>query len=408
MKGVSFFIEREVGLTMSKTKIFIDAGHNNNGFNTGAVGNGLKEQDITFEVSKLLGDILKNDFEIKLSRGAKETNLGTNNATAINARWKMANEWCADYFISIHCNAFNGQATGAETLYFREDSKEFARIIQCLYSTDIGLRDRGIKYRDNIAVLRNTTMPSILIELAFIDNESDAEVLRMNKSKIAQILANAIFKFLGVSPQATSQSPQEVTEQTKDTQESKETRYQTLEEVPDWGRPTIEKLIALEMLQGNESGLNISEDMLRIFVIHDRAGMYGEIESQNYIEVPTRFTASEIELLEKIVHAEARGEDEKGQILVANVILNRLESPYYPDTVEEVIFQPNQFEPVKNGMIEIAQPQEITKNAVKQAISGQNYSQGALFFRSIKGLEGSWHDMKLEKLFSHGGHTFFR
>ena len=376
---------------MSKVKIFLDAGHNNSGFNTGAVGNGLTEQDITFEVSKLLGNILKNDFEIKLSRPTKETKLGINNATAINARWQMANEWNANYFISIHCNAFNGQASGAETLYFREDSKEFARIIQCLYSTDIGLRDRGIKYRDNIAVLRNTTMPSILIELAFIDNESDAEVLRMNKGKIAQVLANAIFKFLGVSPQATSKSSQaEVTEQTKDEQEAKKTRYQTLEEIPDWGRPTIEKLIALEMLQGNEVGLNISEDMLRIFVIHDRAGMYGEIESQNYIEAPTRFTASEIELLEKIVHAEARGEDEKGQILVANVILNRLESPDYPDTIEEVIFQPNQFEPTKNGMLEIAQPQEITKNAVKQAIAGQNFSQGALFFRSVKGLAGSW------------------
>ena len=376
---------------MSKTRIFLDAGHNNSGFNTGAVGNGLREQDITFEVSKLLGDILKNDFEIKLSRPIKETNLGTNNATAINSRWQMANEWNADYFISIHCNAFNGQATGAETLYFREDSKELARIIQCLYSTDIGLRDRGIKYRDNIAVLRNTTMPSILIELAFIDNESDAEVLRMNKAKIVQILANAIFKFLGVSPQAESQSPQvELADQAKDIQEAKEVRYQTLEELPDWGRPTIEKLIALEMLQGNETGLDISKDMLRVFVVHDRAGMYGEIESQGYIEAPTRFTVSEIELLEKIVHAEARGEDEKGQILVANVILNRLESPYYPDTVEEVIFQPNQFEPTRNGMIEIAQPQEITKNAVRQVISGQDYSQGALFFRSVEGLAGSW------------------
>jgi len=397
---------------MSKIKIFLDAGHNNSGFNTGAVGNGLREQDITFEVLKLLGDMLKNDFEIKLSRPTKETNLGINNATAINARWQMANEWNADYFISIHCNAFNGHASGAETLYFRKDSVEFARVIQDNYIEEIRLVDRDIKYRDNIAVLRNTNMPSILIELAFIDNESDAEVLRMNKVKIAKVLANAIFKFLGVSPQVSSQSTQaaEVTEQTKDIQEAREMRYQTLEEVPDWGRPTIEKLIALEMLQGNETGLNISEDMLRIFVIHDRAGMYGEMESQSYIEVPTRFTASEIELLEKIVHAEAQGKDEKGQILVANVILNRLESPYYPDTVEEVIFQPNQFEPTRNGMLEIAQPQEITRNAVNKALSGEDHSQGALFFRSVEGLAGSWHDTnaKLTKLFIHGGHVFFK
>ena len=82
----------------------------------------------------------------------------------------MANSSGADYFINIHCNAFNGIGQGAETLYFKEDSKKFARIIQYLYASEIGLRDRGIKYRDNIAVLKNTSMPSILVELGFIDN----------------------------------------------------------------------------------------------------------------------------------------------------------------------------------------------------------------------------------------------
>ena len=73
-----------------KLKIFLDSGHNNSSFNTGAERNGLREQDITYEVSRMLGDILEHYFEIKLSRPTKETNLGTNNATAINARWQIA------------------------------------------------------------------------------------------------------------------------------------------------------------------------------------------------------------------------------------------------------------------------------------------------------------------------------
>ena len=73
-------------------KLFIDGGHNNNSWNTGAAGNGLKEQDINFAVAKLLAEILeKNGVEIKLSRPTKETNLGTSNASSLQIRVSMAN-----------------------------------------------------------------------------------------------------------------------------------------------------------------------------------------------------------------------------------------------------------------------------------------------------------------------------
>ena len=52
-------------------------------------------------------------------------------------------------------------------------------------------------------------------------------------------------------------------------------RYNTLDEVPEWGKTTIEKLMNLELLKGNENGdLDLSHDMLRMFVINDRAGLY--------------------------------------------------------------------------------------------------------------------------------------
>jgi hypothetical protein len=58
-------------------------------------------------------------------------------------------------------------------------------------------------------------------------------------------------------------------------EETKMVRYNTLEEVPEWGKPTVKKLINLELLNGDENGnLDLSRDMLRIFVIEDRAGLY--------------------------------------------------------------------------------------------------------------------------------------
>ena len=88
-------------------KIFIDAGHNDSKWNTGAVGNGLREQDITFSISKLLAEKFKTvGVTTKLSRENKGDILGTNNNSAITARVKMANDWGADLFISVHCNSF--------------------------------------------------------------------------------------------------------------------------------------------------------------------------------------------------------------------------------------------------------------------------------------------------------------
>lgn len=56
----------------------------------------------------------------------------------------------------------------------------------------------------------------------------------------------------------------------------KEIRYKTLDDIPTWGRATVEKLLNKDLLLGGDNGLDISEDMLRIFVINDRAGLYGE------------------------------------------------------------------------------------------------------------------------------------
>ena len=194
-----------------KPKLLIDAGHNFSSFNTGAAANGLQEHEITFDVSQQLAQLLANDFDIRLTRPTLQTNLGRDNASAINARWQMANEWRADAFISIHTNA--GGGTGAETFFFRDNtersrrSESFARNVNDIYAADMGLRNRGVKPDTQtavgaIGVLRHTQMPAVLVELAFIDSpppNPDVEILRNRRAEMASALARGIRQHFGVT-----------------------------------------------------------------------------------------------------------------------------------------------------------------------------------------------------------------
>ena len=140
-------------------------------------------------------------------------------------------------------------------------------------------------------------------------------------------------------------------------------------------------------------------------VVEVRAGGGLKPDSARKINV----TPEELTILQKIVHAEARGEDEIGQILVVNVIFNRVRGKGFPDTIKEVVFQKNQFEPTRNGAYEAANPGPATINAVNKALTGLDYSKGALFFMSRRAITAeSWHERALTRLFDHGGHRFYK
>lgn len=76
-------------------------------------------------------------------------------------------------------------------------------------------------------------------------------------------------------------------------------------------------------------------------------------------------------LVEKLVECEAGIESMEGKIAVVNVILNRIKSEKFPDTISEVIYQQNQFEPISSGVIYEKIPSEETKEAVKRAFLGE-------------------------------------
>jgi len=123
----------------------------------------------------------------------------------------------------------------------------------------------------------------------------------------------------------------------------------------------------------------------------------------------------ELEALLRIVEAEAGIEDEDGKLLVANVVLNRVEDGQFPDTVSEVVFQREngtaQFSPVSDGSYYRVEISDETIHAVGRALMGEDISQGALYFAARKYADSSkmkWFDENLEFLFQHGGHEFFK
>ena len=113
-------------------------------------------------------------------------------------------------------------------------------------------------------------------------------------------------------------------------------------------------------------------------------------------------------LLAKIAMAEAEGEDTEGKAYVIMVVLNRMLSDEFPDTIEGVIFQDNQFSPVSNGRFDSVEPNDDCWSALDMVqIDKWDKSQGALYFESCQS-DDNWHSRNLEYLFTHGKHRFYK
>ena len=186
-------------------KIFIDQGHNPEGINAGAEGNGIREQDITYPVGIYLRDILNADgrFEARTSRNSPDEVLGTSNATSLAARVNMANSWPADYFISIHCNAnINPAVNGSEVYVYREDTVagRLARDVLDAIVERVGTKDNGVRENPSLYVLRRTSMPAILVELAYVSNAEDAQKLIDDQYDFAYAIYEGILNYLDLDP----------------------------------------------------------------------------------------------------------------------------------------------------------------------------------------------------------------
>lgn len=112
-------------------------------------------------------------------------------------------------------------------------------------------------------------------------------------------------------------------------------------------------------------------------------------------------------LLAKIAMAEAESEGTEGKALVMLVVLNRVWSDEFPDSIPEVIFQEGQFSPVNNGRFDRVEPDQECYDALELIqVEKWDESQGALYFESKSASD--WHSENLQFLFRYGNHYFYK
>lgn len=184
-------------------KIYIDQGHNPASPNAGAEGNGYVEQDITYEIGIRLASLLRSNgnFDVRVSRPTPETSLGNSNSSSLRIRVDEANSFGADYFISLHANASsNPTVSGSEALVYSSPSvaSELGEDILIWLNRITGLRNRGIIERPGLYVLRKTQMPAVLVEMGFISNPGDANLMHNNPSLFAEGIYNGILQYTGL------------------------------------------------------------------------------------------------------------------------------------------------------------------------------------------------------------------
>ena len=157
------------------TKIMIDPGHG--GRDPGACGNGLREKDLNLKLALMVRERLKKyKCDTAMTRSSDVF-------LSLPDRTKKANTWKANYFISLHVNA--GGGAGYEDYIYSglPDTGHTAKIRSAVHSkvakvwTDAGRPSRG-KKKKNLHVLRETSMPAMLMENGFIDNAADARLLK--------------------------------------------------------------------------------------------------------------------------------------------------------------------------------------------------------------------------------------
>lgn len=154
----------------------------------------------------------------------------------------------------------------------------------------------------------------------------------------------------------------------------------------------------------------------RFFGISKRAASGQRVVDYAVMEKEYKYDLgdADYEALLKIVQAEAGNEDMEGKMLVAGVVMNRVESARFPNSVTEVVMQKEkgvyQFSPVGNGTYQGVKASEETVEAVERVLKGEDITQGALYFAARKSADPDkmrWFDRSLTRLFAHGNHEFF-
>lgn len=175
-------------------KIVLDPGHG--GHDSGADGpTGLSEAKVVLSICQYAEPTLESlGLEVRLTRKSDVY-------IELGARCGIANDWNADYFLSVHLNSDGPGAEGVETLYASDKGYALAASIQAAVLALSGDRDRGLKHRADLFVLNGTVMPAALAELGFISNPAFESKVKTRdyQQALAFALVTGLTNFLGLN-----------------------------------------------------------------------------------------------------------------------------------------------------------------------------------------------------------------
>lgn len=188
--------------------------------------------------------------------------------------------------------------------------------------------------------------------------------------------------------------------------------HKVIEKIPETETEEVYDVITTHAIA--QSALETVEQETLELMASPAGSVWGGMIKVYAGNTPLLITEDDKEVLLRIVEAEATSEDVKGRMLVANVILNRVVSKKFPNSIAEVVFQNNgvtyQFAPIKDGRYWTVNVSDKTREAVERVLAGEDYSQGALYFAARKLANKkamSWFDSDLKFLFQYGVHEFF-
>lgn len=194
---------------MRPIRLVIDPGHTGVS-DPGVVAGRLREADIVLDIALGMRQHLQavSGLEVRLTRqGSGDLSCPYSQKADLRARVDIANEWPADFFLSLHVNAAKDtKARGLETYTHPTASPESRRVAAVIHHHALPLitTDRGLKQAD-FHVLRETRAPSCLIELGFLTNEADRALLADSafRMRLAESLARAVMAAFGLVPTGT-------------------------------------------------------------------------------------------------------------------------------------------------------------------------------------------------------------
>ena len=220
-------------------KVYVDAGHG--GTDPGAIGvANIEEEDVTLAVANYLKtELERQNISVKMART-------TDASKTLSVRAGEANSWGADIVCSVHANSYTTEsANGTEVLIYKKGGNAEKIAVKVLENLIAVLKttNRGVKERSDLYILRKTSAPAILCELAFLSNKADKEKIdeAAEQKACAVAICKGICSYLGI------------TYKKEETKVAK-TKFKDEAKIPSWALDAVKNVSDDGIMLGDDKG----------------------------------------------------------------------------------------------------------------------------------------------------------